>query len=399
MAINRKSINTFLIYVFVFVTALMPAESFNMKELLLGLIIITNIDTIINGFSKYKYVLGFGVILPCWMLLVSVIAGGEIVDSIRSVYIFTFIWIPVIAIRFGIDLKRVFLNVTFYIAIIIDVFVILHASGIMPMQSNPLAMWLNESGNGQLSYGSVAIFYYVFFLNACPLTLFTLVDAMQNGNKVRIIVVILALMFSGTRANIYLGFVTIVAYLIVYKRNDWKKYLLILCGGLLSVFVLIRIAPTMIEKIQIINSVKTYGDELRARRTAAAVGEIFGNAKVFFFGMGANVPFRANGILNYSSEMSYIEIWRIHGVISFLAIISMLVYLLLKNRKDANTIAYVGYLAICAADPFLMTSTGFLMVMYMFYLFMSSTEISVVCSAERRKVFKPLLKKVRFRIH
>lgn len=397
MTINRKSINKFLIYAFVFVTTLMPAESFNMKELFLGLILITNIDTILNGFSKC--VLGFGVLLPCWLLLISIIAGGNIVDSIRSVYIFTFIWIPVIALKYGIDLKRIFLNVTFYIAILIDAFVFLHATGLMPLQSNPLAMWLGESGNAQLSYGSVAIFYYVFFLNACPLLLFTLVDAMQNGNKIRIIMVIFALMFSGTRANIYIGVVTVIAYLIVYKRNDWKKHLLIVGGGLLSIFVLICLAPTMVKKIQTINSVKTFGDEVRAGRTVAAVGEIFGNTKVFFIGMGANVPFSANGILNYSAEMSYIEVWRIYGVISFIAIVAMLVYLLWKNRKDAATIAYVGYLAICAVDPFLMTSTGFLMVMFMFYLFMSSAEMSAVASEERHKVLKPLLPRVRLRIH
>ena len=72
--------------------------------------------------------------------------------------------------------------------------------------------------------------------------------------------------------------------------------------------------------------------------------------------------------------MSYIELWRIHGGFSFFAVMSMLIFLFWKNRSDANVIAYGAYLAVCAVDPFLMTSTGFLMIMYMFYLYMSSVD-------------------------
>ena len=369
MIINRRKINHFLLSIFIFVCSLMPAESFSLKELFLGLLLLANIDTIISGMLKDRHFIWFGIITPCWMLIVSIMAGGEVVDSIQAVYIFTFIWIPIIAVKYSIDLKKIFINTTYFIAVLTDMFVVLHATNILPLLNNPLAIWMHESGNAQLSYGSVAIFYYVFFLNACPLMLFTLVDALKNQQPIKTIIVLLALMFSGTRANIYLAFTTIIAYLIIYRKLDWKKIVIISFGGVLSIFLLVRLAPTIIEKISTINSVKTYGDNIRAERTAAAIREIFGNIKVLLIGMGANVPFMANGILNYASEMSYIELWRMFGVVSFVLVIYMLVYLLLKNRKDPNTIAYIAYLVTCAFDPFLLTSTGFLMVMYMFYLY------------------------------
>ncbi len=376
---KKRSINYILLSGFIITCALMPFKSFGLKQLFWGLLVFLNAGIIIESFIKYKYILIFGLILPAWLFFDSVVAGGSVSDSIRAIYIFSFIWIPPIAMKYRVDLKRVFINVTFIMAILIDLFVVLHATGIIPLQSNFLAMWLHDSGNAQMSYGSVAIFYYVFYLNACPLMLFTLIDALKTEKAIRTTIVLMALMFSGTRANIYLGFLTVISYFVVFKRNDWKKFVMIMIGGVVALYSIVRLAPRFVEKVQIINSVKNSGDSIRDNRTLAAINEILGNAKVFLVGMGANVPFKANGVLNYSSEMSYIEIWRIFGIFSLVGIVSMLLFILWKNRRNAEIIAYMAYLAICAVDPFLMTSTGFLMIMYMFYLFMKkeqSTKLS-----------------------
>ena len=399
MTIDRRKLNTFLIYAFVFVCAFMPAESFGMKELFLGVLLVANIRIVFDKLINNRALSLFGIILPAWLFFISAFAGGRLIDSIRAVYIFTFIWVACISIECNVNLKKIFLDVVFLLAIFTDALVVLHATGIMPLLSNPIALWMNEVGNAQLSYGDVAIFYYVFFLNAAPLMLFALVDALYQEKGLRAVVVFIALLWSGTRANIYLAFVCVAAYALVYKKNDWKKIAIISGGGIAIAYLAIRLAPIIAKKISTINLVKTDGDSIRAERTAAAIREIFGNAKTFWMGMGANVPFRANGILNYSSEMSYIEIWRIFGIISLVGVISMLVFLLWKNRKDANTIAYVAYLSICAVDPFLMTSTGFLMIMYMFYLYMSKSQTEDIEKNDPFRKVRFSIWRIKFRVY
>lgn len=191
----------------------------------------------------------------------------------------------------------------------------------------------------------------------------------NEGKKIlNFFIVVFAILFSGTRANIYLLLVVVLAYAVVYEKYTYRRY----CILFLILAMLCMLLPFIIsfisDKIDTINSVKSFGDNIRRERTFSAIRLIFDDFKIFTIGMGAGVPFYANGILNFGSEVSYIELWRVSGLFSLFFMSLLLISLLVKTIKNPVVISYVAYLTVCFVDPFLMTSTGFLMIMYMFNL-------------------------------
>jgi hypothetical protein len=173
-----------------------------------------------------------------------------------------------------------------------------------------------------------------------------------------------ALLFSGTRANI-LSTVLICGLLFlnqIYKNKFWKQAVLLLLPVVFTAFVFI-LFKFLLEQEE--------SNLIKIERAASMIDVFKEHPLVLLFGQGPGSLYHTSsgidGVL-YKSELSYLEIIRMFGLIGGGLIILIFVLPLVvahKNRKQLNGyfpffISYLGYLFIGGTNPLLLGSTGFL---------------------------------------
>ena len=74
----------------------------------------------------------------------------------------------------------------------------------------------------------------------------------------------------------------------------------------------------------------------------------------------------------YTVELSYWNLLRQIGLIPFLLVMIMYlfpIYYLIKSKANINyVVAYIGYLIIAYTNPLLYTSTGLVVLLFMYYI-------------------------------
>ena len=181
-----------------------------------------------------------------------------------------------------------------------------------------------------------------------------------------------ALLLNGTRANLAMLFVTIVFYACFLLRDKFFRWIVILLAGcaLMILFLDGRVFDFVIDIFQR----KSSGDVTRAGHLKGIFEVWEANPLKFFVGSGYNSEFYSYGINDYTSnvELSYWNLLRQIGLFSFVAFMFAYLYpivrLVKKKESYIYILAYVVYLAIAYTNPFLYSSTGVTMLLFMYYL-------------------------------
>lgn len=175
-----------------------------------------------------------------------------------------------------------------------------------------------------------------------------------------LLVFVVALLFSGARANILAGLfvIGVISLIAIRRRFGWPATILtcVLCGTFLATAIL----PMAFAVKESSNAIKvghfhSYLDEFENHRTALLWGE------------GAETGFYSKGFEDWTTvtELSYLEIARIFGLPIMLLYCGGLLWIGIRLFKVGSlplAIAYLSYLAISASNPLLISSTGLLVV-------------------------------------
>ncbi|WP_270781638.1 O-antigen ligase family protein, partial [Enterococcus casseliflavus] len=268
-----------------------------------------------------------------------------------------------------INLLKYFIYILNVIAFIIVVSAILDGVGILSINNNPLLMFLNNAGEAQISVSQFAIFHYVIFLNASPLVLISFSYYLFKRNYSLALIHFLALIWSGTRANIYLGIAMILLYIYFDKRIRIMKPLLVLS----LIIIVILYGRGFYERVTRINWAKSYGDEIRSLNLESIKLAMNNSWVNYFFGMGARsyyYSYARNELIN-QSELSYVELLRqigLIGLVPFMTFLIKPIYRLLTNKNFTwLALSFALYLIKCYFDPFLFTSTGFILIAVVYF--------------------------------
>lgn len=217
------------------------------------------------------------------------------------------------------------------------------------------------------------LFYKTSPLLVFPLSYYLyqiLIVRLKKGLFLKIVILILVattLFLSGTRANILSLFLIALFYLAfyVYKRSKplfvlvITAYTLIVFIGLSGIWNLlfnIREASNMIKFGHLISYFEHFSD----------------NIGILIFGQGLGGSFYSYGVnrLAVISELSYFEIIRVWGLpiaVLFISVLFLPIYYELKSRKISHLfIAYLAYLFIAGTNQYLLTSTGMIVLVYVF---------------------------------
>lgn len=192
----------------------------------------------------------------------------------------------------------------------------------------------------------------------------------QKKNKTRnflFSLLFLFAMFCGGNRSMVLGVVFIIifiSYPIIKKKKTFR-----LCAYLLFVIIFLIVVQALTEKGEISNDIK-YG-HLTSYMTHFSEYWTF-----FLWGTGAGSYFYSIGFDDYTnlSEWTYIELYRMYGMIGGTLILFFLFKPLLNwNMKKQNienwypmSLGYVLFLIICGSNPYLINSTGLICIIFMY---------------------------------
>lgn len=370
-----NALNNVLFWLLTFFTLLTPADSLGLKKITLAVLLILNVQEIIRGIGKNKFYFFFFVFLPLLTFVISVSAGGGIIDSVTALYTFLYLWLIFPAMDQEVDLKKMLLVVGNIMTAIIFISGILDALHILSVGTNPLLQWLATNGEAQISVSSYAMFHYVLFLNASPILLFNLIFYLNEKRYVLSIIVFISVLWTGTRANIFTAAVVVIMYVILYEENKIiKVFSLTLIIG-----VFVAKSYDIKEKIELINWAKNSGDQIRNESISSILYALCANKIRWLIGMGFGTTYYSTGRIKMvtTSEMSYFEYVRTCGVPISIFTFYLFIKPLLSmwRKKDWIFAFYIAYLVQGIFEPFIFTSTGFFVLMAM-YVFIDNFQMS-----------------------
>ncbi|MEQ2878460.1 O-antigen ligase family protein [Enterococcus asini] len=369
--IDKNTFHKVLFSVFLFFALFTPSDSLGIKLVSFIILLLLNIGVLINFFLRKKnlYFLFFIVIFPLILSCISLLKNPDIIETIKYFYIFSYLLLIPICKKRNINYTAVFINILNILSLIIVFSSLLDAVGVLSIASNPLLTFLQVRREAQISVSQYAIFYYVIFLNASPLILVSLSYHLFKKNTIWSALSFLALLFSGTRANIYFGLIVLGVFLFVNKKIKFIKPLLFT----VLVVLVIRYSSYLIGKIEVINWAKSSGDNIRSLNIQSILDVLDRNPIGYIFGLGARTFYYSSGRMDYvnESELTYLELLRQIGLIGLVPLIYFWVKPLVAFiRNKCNfwlLLSFSLYLVKSAIDPFLFTSTGFLLVTLVYF--------------------------------
>jgi len=182
-----------------------------------------------------------------------------------------------------------------------------------------------------------------------------------------LVLVSLTLYFSGTRANMLSLFLIILFYIgfFLYKKSKvwfiWAAAIVVL----VAVFLLPSVVTMFFSRQEASNAIK-FG-------YLTSYSNYFDHHLVsLLFGQGIGGTFYASGLHRFIdvSELTYIELIRIWGVpisLTFMGVLLIPLFAELRAKKITHLfIAYLAYLFISGTNPLLLSSTGMLVLVYVF---------------------------------
>ena len=366
-------INQILLFLFVFNSVFIPVDTFQLKKISLILLLLLNL----GAYTKIKddiskYCVAYGLLFTIVIIFHSIITGGNIVDSVISAYMGFILLLYPISKKNNIDLFLIFRRILEIEAIFIAVSGFMHFAGIILVDSNPILMRLYNSNNAMVGAGDYLAIPICIFLKTSPLLLIMIPYYIVRKNYSFTLIFTLALIFSGTRANILISVFTVVLSLIYAKDFKYKKIFKIILIFTIGVYLFVSI--DVLEVIKIMFEKKSYGDDVRLL-TLISIKNLWENNPIsFFLGFGMTSSFYNIAYNSYTVlvELTYWNLLRQLGLFLFVLAMYMFLKPLFSVAKNKNTrvlsFGYISYLIVAYTNPLLYSSTGFCALLIMLYL-------------------------------
>ena len=349
-----------------FFTLLTPRDALGFKKLFLGVALVFSIGAIIRGLQKNKGILVFAIILPIMMYLLSTIDTGSPTLALSYLYPFAYLLLIFPIVDWNIDVKKIALQVGNIMAAIILLSCALDFIGALNIYNNPLLAWLNTNGEAKISKSIYAMFKYVLFFNASPILYFNLTNYIKENKKGYMVLSFAALLFTGTRANIYLGAALLMFGMLFLSKKLGTKIIIVI-GALL---VVAFFGAELLDRYHILAFAKSSGDLSRVGGFGSIIDTLNSHKSYWLTGMGFGSTYYNAGKMQIveTSELSYLEFIREIGLPFSIIVFGYLLYPLLKLRKIDGFLltAFGAYLVAGIFEPFIFTSTGFFVVMMVY---------------------------------
>jgi len=370
----KRNINIFLCWIFIINAFFLPHDTlFELKKISLILLLVMNLSCIFSCSSnRNKLIFMFGFGLTSFSILYSIVLTGEIFGNISSGYVGYILLLEPILLYYKIDFEKIFICTMKIMAYFIVIMGLLHLFGILNVYKNPVLLWLNYTENAKINPVSQTFIGFAIFLLASPVLLVVLPHFIQKKKWVDVMVVLVAILFSGTRANVLSGIAVLVISIIFIKKDANQKVLVGIL--LLSFMVLVLSEGSILSYFISWFERKASSDNIRSLTLKSIFLYWEQHPFSLITGTGFASEFYDIGRKEWTSnaELSYWILLRRMGIPIFIFFMVMFFYPFLKTFKlklsNLYWIGYVFYLLIAYTNPLLYGSTGMTVLLFMYYV-------------------------------
>ena len=387
----RRNINVILLFVFAVNAIFLPADTFELKKIALILLLVCNLDCFLKmrSWDEWLTVLvGFGLtsVAIGWSFLLT----GDLYNNIRIGYVGYIVMLYPIIKQYRIRAVRLILHVWIAMAYFVVIMGLLDVIGLISMYDNPYLMWIYHTGNALVGKGSHLPIGYMIFMKTSPMLFLCLAYTFVQPRSflepycfsklkyVNAAVVTLALVLSGTRANMLICGAFVLFCFVYCKRSRTKQMLWILGMGLLALYTVAD--SSLFQMVLDVFVRKASSDEVRNGIVSSIFNVWRENPIKLLIGSGFSKTFfnAGRGEEAYNVELSYWNLLRQVGLPMFLAMMVGYLYpavrMLKKGKNVLIVLGYVCYLAVAYTNPLLHSSTGMTVLLFMYCLCFSDVD-------------------------
>lgn len=373
LIIKKKTINELLISAFVIISVIFPGDIYSLKKILFSSICIVNAKLIISSLARKRngILAFFGFVFPTILFLYSLLMTVNIVVAFsRSFAAYMFLLIFIVK-QYKIDFEKILIKSITLIAFATVTLALLDLAGLINVNTG---FFRNEImygyGLGLMGKSSLYPFYYKIFFRTSSLLVILLFKKFNDSKYFITLLTLVALIISGTRANVLFPLFFLVAYYVFDTGNKSKL--------IRYAFVATAIACTIIFSGVIIQNFNEafivrgeVSDTVRQGHIEGIKELITSDPWIILKGSGMGSEFYSYGRDAYVSsiEWSYIDLWRQMGFLFFFLFLVFITLPLFYKHEVGNykKYAYITYLCIAATNPLLFSSTSYLVFIYMYY--------------------------------
>lgn len=373
MIIRLKDLRIFLVLCFLLICIFFPGDPYGLKIIFFAMICISGAGTLVyqwkNG--RYGYIYLMGMIFPIILMIFSSIIGGNIVASISGAYPAFLLLLVITIVQYDINYERMLFSLLQIMVIFTLVIVLLDVVGFINVNEDNFirnAFYTYDMGvMGKSS--SYAVYYKVFFKSS-PLLILLLPYCFEQNKFIMAILTFVALILSGTRANIFVAAVVFVfGFINIWSTNKKNKAIRLFLGVIIVIYIIAMISNLVNIVSGLMNTIGSINSDLIRTGQLASFKKILSNPSTLLFGMGFGTSFYDLGRMayTYASEIAYLDLLRKIGLIWFITFIIFLMNPIRWHMGIHMKIAYLGYLLICFTNPLLFSSTAYVLYIYVYY--------------------------------
>ncbi|SHM12991.1 O-antigen ligase family protein [Ruminococcus flavefaciens] len=367
MIFTKKNATINLLVIFLVVCVFFPGDPFHIKLISFFLILALNISIVLKELKKNDYLMFFGVLFPIILIFQTFFVSHNLGSAISGAYPATLILILPVVRHYDIKYDKYLLRIVGGSVLLIVLIVLIDFIGVVDINS-PWFMRnaFYDYGMGIMGKSPMYSFYYKVFLKSSPLIVLLINDSLKKKKIIITALSILAMLFTGTRANVLLC-VIFVLYVLAFNYEKKGKEKVIVT--FLVVSILMFCFPLIYEYINEIMSSKgaIASDEIRDGQMRSFI-EIFSDPFNLIFGMGLGSPFFNYGRNAYTTtaEFSYLELMRQIGVPLFVVFMYFVLKPLTSSISKQDKMTYICYLIIAFTNPLLFSSTAYLLYIFVY---------------------------------
>lgn len=370
--INKKNIDKNLLIIFIFICILFPNDFLGIKKISFIILLLCNASLILANIKKINIIAFYGFWFPIILIIHSFLLTKNLENAIYRNFCCFMLLLIIPIYHYNIDFEKYLLNLTWIIVGLTLTIFIFDVIGLFDVNSNYFLRNFFYSQNIGVMGKSVGYsMYYKIFMKTSPLLCFTLFDQIKKQNKIKLCCVVIALIISGTRANVLFAIGLGIIYLIKNNsyNNKWKIIFKFIFIMILLLYLVINIGNLWSCFYEIFFSKGLNSDTVRFGHLQGIFELYRNNPEYILFGSGMGSHFYSYGLnkMVNSIEIPYLDLFRQMGIVLFsIFMIFILKPLFKKNVKKIDKYAYLAYLLIAATNPLVFSSTGFLAYIYIY---------------------------------
>ena len=372
MVIHKNSLMQVLILGFLLICVFFPGDPYKIKIIFFILVLIGGLGILYSAIhrAKYSYIFIMGILFPICSMIFSTVMGENISASFFGVYPATLILVVPIINEKRIAYENLLMFFLKWMAIFTIVIVLLDILGVINVNGNNFlrnAFYTYDMGLMGKSYVYAA--YYKIFFKTSPLLLIFIPFCFENNRQILAIIAYIALVLSGTRANIFVASIVFVfGFVNLWSENKENKLLRLLTGILICCLIMLSI-PTIVNIIhKLMNTVGSINSDSVRLGQLASFMDLFSNPQKLLFGEGFGTKFFDIGRMEYttSSEIAYLDLIRKIGLILFVPFMIFVLKPFKFKIPIHDKLAYAGYLVVCFTNPLIFSSTAYVLYILLY---------------------------------